>query len=498
MGDLAVDVTRADAVLIGGGIASATLAAMLSELQPDWRIEVLEKLDDVALESSDGWNNAGTGHSALCELNYTPQDVDGSVSPKKATLINEQFQMSRQYWAHLVETGRIGDPSAFIHSVPHMSFVHGADNVDYLRRRHAALVGNPLFDRMEFTTDHSQLAEWAPLVAEDRPVTENIAATYSPDGTDVDFGALTREMLRFASSVGTTVSCGWEVTSLRRMPGAEPREWGVMARRADGSTRVVRAPFVFVGAGGAALPLLQKSGIEEIRGFGGFPISGQWLRCTNPEVIARHDAKVYGKAAVGAPPMSVPHLDTRYIDGKQSLMFGPYAGWTPKFLKQGSLWDLPGSVKPGNLLQMLAVAPPNLDLMTYLVSEVAATPAKRFAALLEYMPSARQEDWELITAGQRVQVIAPDADKVGVLQFGTQLITAADGSIAGMLGASPGASTATTIMLGMLRSVFPDRIDGWEPTIRKMVPSLGTDLADDAGAAHRSLEATASVLGLRG
>lgn len=491
MADL--DVTRADAVLIGGGIASATLAAMLTELEPDWDIVVLERLDSLGAESSDAWNNAGTGHSALCELNYTPQDVDGSVSPAKAISINEQFQISRQFWTHLVENDRIGEPSRFIHTVPHMSFVHGMENADYLRRRHEALVANPLFDRMEFTTEHAQLAEWAPLVSEGRPVTETIAATWSPDGTDVDFGALTREMLDFASRAGTTVATGSEVVDLRRMGN----DWGVMVRStADDSLRVVRAPFVFVGAGGYALPLLQKSGIEEIRGFGGFPISGQWLRCTDPAVIARHDAKVYGKAAVGAPPMSVPHLDTRYVGGKRSLMFGPYAGWSPKFLKSGSYTDLFESIKPSNLTQMMAVAPPNLDLMVYLGSQLAATTHKRFEALLEYMPDARDSDWEEVTAGQRVQVIAPDKKKHGVLQFGTQLITAADGSIGGMLGASPGASTATSIMISMLERMFPQRIEAWRPTLQQMIPSLGTHLSEDAELAHRTLERTAAALDL--
>ena len=491
MADL--DVTRADAVLIGGGIASATLAAMLTELEPEWEIVVLERLDSLGAESSDAWNNAGTGHSALCELNYTPQDVDGSVSPAKAIAINEQFQVSRQFWSHLVENDRIGSPSRFIHTVPHMSFVHGMENADYLRRRHEALVANPLFDRMEFTTEHAQLAEWAPLVSEGRPVTETIAATWSPDGTDVDFGALTREMLAFASRAGTTVSTGSEVVDLRRMG----TDWGVMVRSsADDSVRVVRAPFVFVGAGGYALPLLQRSGIEEIRGFGGFPISGQWLRCTDPETIARHDAKVYGKAAVGAPPMSVPHLDTRYVGGKRSLMFGPYAGWSPKFLKTGRYTDLFESIKPSNLTQMMAVAPPNLDLMVYLDSQLAATHHKRFEALLEYMPDARESDWEEVTAGQRVQVIAPDAKKHGVLQFGTQLIAAADGSIGGMLGASPGASTATSIMLTMLERMFPQRIETWRPALQEMVPSWGTHLSEDRDLAHRTLERTAAALDL--
>ncbi|MCT1558240.1 malate:quinone oxidoreductase [Helcobacillus massiliensis] len=487
-----VNASTADAVLIGGGIASATLAALLTELEPDWRIVVLEKLPKVGQEASDGWNNAGTGHSALCELNYTPQDVDGSVSPKKAISINEQFQLSRQFWSHLVETGSIADPSAFIHSVPHISFVRGLENADYLRRRHEALSQNPLFRDMEYTTSHAELSEWAPLITRGRPETESIAATRSLDGTDVNFGELTRILFDAASKQGTEVRTGRTVTSLRRMG----RDWGVMSRGTDGDVSVVRAPFVFVGAGGNALPLMQDAGIDEIRGFGGFPISGEWLRCTNPDIVADHSAKVYGKAAVGAPPMSVPHLDTRYINGRRELMFGPYAGWSPKFLKTGSNTDLLRSVKPSNIGQMLAVAPPNLDLMTYLVGELTKTFKQRVASLQEFMPSANADDWELITAGQRVQVIAPDKDRLGVLQFGTQLITTADGSMGGMLGASPGASTSVEIMLRMLEAVFPQRSSTWEPKVRAMVPSWRKPLSQDPSAATASLDRTAEVLGL--
>lgn len=486
------DIQRVDAVLIGGGIASATVASLLSELEPDWTIEVIERLDAVAEESSSGWNNAGTGHSALCELNYTPQDVDGSVDPAKALQINEQFQHSREYWSHLVESGFISDPSDFINPVPHMSFVQGLENVDFLRRRHEALIASPLFRNMEFTTDHGKINEWAPLIGRDRPVTQSVAATHSPDGTDVNFGALTRALFAFAETVGTTVITGRTVTDLRRIG----KDWGVMSEDAQGHKRITRAPFVFVGAGGYALPLLQKAGIPEISGYAGFPISGQWLRCTNENIIAEHDAKVYGKAAVGAPPMSVPHLDTRYIDGKRGLLFGPYAGWTPKFLKTGKIWDLPGSVRANNIVPMIAVAPPNLDLVTYLVTEVVASRDKRMASLREYMPSARDEDWELITAGQRVQVIAPDAKKKGVLKFGTEIITAADGSIGGMLGASPGASIAPTIMIKMLSAMLPARAEAWKPTLEAMVPHLHHSLASDPEAATRSLDRTARVLGL--
>lgn len=482
---------RADVILIGGGIASATLACLLTELEPEWDIVVLEKLDEVGKESSDGWNNAGTGHSALCELNYTPQDIDGAVDPAKAVRINEQFQLSRQLWAALVREGKLQDPSSFIHQVPHMSFVRGLDNVDFLTRRFEALKSHPLFDRMEFTTSHTQIGEWAPLITEGRPVTESVAATRCLDGTDVDFGALTRALFDVVSTAHTRVLTGHNVVDFRRMG----TEWGVMSSSADG-TWVHRAPFVFIGAGGNALPLLQKSGIAEIEGFGGFPISGQWLRCKNPRIVERHHAKVYGKAAVGAPPMSVPHLDTRVINGRRELMFGPYAGWSPKFLKTGSIFDLAGSVTPGNIRQMLAVAPPNIDLMTYLVGELAKGHKQRVQTLREFMPQAEAADWELVTAGQRVQVIAPDERRTSVLQFGTQLIVAGDHSIAGMLGASPGASTAVDIMVRLLHQAFPARATRWQARLKELVPSFFHPLSQDPEAAHRCLASTAEALGL--
>jgi malate dehydrogenase (quinone) len=253
---------------------------------------------------------------------------------------------------------------------------------------------------------------------------------------------------------------------------------------------------VFVGAGGMSLNLLQKSGIKEIRGYGGFPVSGVWLRCDNPEVVARHKAKVYGKASVGAPPMSVPHLDTRVVEGNTSLLFGPYAGFTPKFLKNGSVADLLASLRLHNIGPMLAVALGNFSLVRYLVSEVFASRGKRLQALWDFYPSANPDDWYELTAGQRVQVIKPDRKKVGVLQFGTEVVTSADGSIAGLLGASPGASTAAAIMIDVLERCFPQRLGGWSKKLRGMVPSYGTKLSDDADLAYRSTSHTGSVLKL--
>ncbi|MEV8190896.1 malate dehydrogenase (quinone) [Rhodococcus pyridinivorans] len=469
-------VAKTDVVLVGAGIMSATLGALLRQVQPDWSITAFERLDAAAAESSDPWNNAGTGHSALCELNYTPEKPDGSVDIAKAVNVNEQFQVSRQFWAYAVDNGILSDPKNFINPVPHVSFVHGAENVKYLRARYDALAGHPLFEGMEYTESPEVFTERLPLMGKGRDFSDPVALNWTQTGTDIDFGALTKQLLNHVAASGGTVFFGHDVTDVSKQSDGS---WIVKVRnRRTGESRKVQAKFVFVGAGGGALHLLQKSGIKEIKGFGGFPVSGAFLRCTNPEVIAQHSAKVYGKAAVGAPPMSVPHLDTRVIGGKQGLLFGPYAGWSPKFLKQGGIMDLPKSVKPGNLMSMLGVGVTELGLVKYLVGELMQSPADRIGTLAEFVPEARLEDWELIVAGQRVQVIRRKGAG-GVLEFGTAVVNAGDGSIAGLLGASPGASTAVPAMLDVLERCFPQQWAGWQSKLREMVPSLGLKLSDN-------------------
>jgi malate dehydrogenase (quinone) len=483
-----------DVALIGGGIMSATLGTLLKQLQPDWDIQIYEQLGAVALESSNPWNNAGTGHAALCELNYTPQRPDGSIDISSAVKVNEQFQVSRQFWAHLVETGALPDPKAFISSTPHMSFVWGEDNVAYLRKRFDALKDHPLFAGMEYSEDASVIRGWAPLLIPGRKKNVPIAATRTTAGTDVDFGALTRLMMDYLTSNGATLNLEKRVTGLKK---EKDGTWEIKLRNEVGATPSrVHAKFVFVGAGGNALNLLQKAGIPEIRGFGGFPISGEFLRTDNPEVVARHQAKVYGKAAVGSPPMSVPHLDTRIVDGNASLMFGPYAGFSPKFLKKGSLFDLVKSVRPHNLIPMLQAGGRNLSLVSYLVGQLAASKKTKFDSLKEFYPDADPADWYQITAGQRVQVIKKDADKGGVLQFGTEVVASADGTIAGLLGASPGASTAVPIMLGLIEKCFPQKANNWAPAIRRLVPSSGTPVSSNARSAIDVMEQTAAALSL--
>jgi malate dehydrogenase (quinone) len=480
-----------DVALIGGGIMSATLGTLLKQLEPTWSIQIFERLSEVALESSNPWNNAGTGHSALCELNYSPERADGTIDISSAVKVNEQFQVSRQFWSHLLDVGALPDPSAFINSTPHMSFVWGEDNVEYLRKRFEAMKDHPLFASMEFSTDASVIRGWAPLLIPGRRKDQPIAATRVAGGTDVDFGALTKLLVKYLTTNGAELILEESVTNLKRKNGL----WRITTRHTIGNApEIYDAKFVFVGAGGYALNLLQKSGIKEIRGFGGFPVSGEFLRTDNQDLVKKHQAKVYGKASVGAPPMSVPHLDTRVVDGQASLMFGPYAGFSPKFLKTGSAFDLIKSIRWHNLIPMIAAGAQNLGLVRYLLGQLVALPSTKFDALREFFPDGEPGDWYKITAGQRVQVIKKDAKKGGVLQFGTEVVAASDGSIAGLLGASPGASTAVPIMLDLIEKCFPQQIEAWRPKLVAMVPTYGKQLSNNAELAQKTLSATAKEL----
>lgn len=474
---------------------SATLGTFLKLLKPGLTIHVFERMPFPAMESSNPWNNAGTGHAALCELNYMPDSKDGSLpNPAKAIAINEQFQLSLQFWSYLVELGILNEPKSFINATPHMTFVRGAKDVDYLRRRYEALKDQPLFSGIEFTDNPELIAKWAPLLIEGRAGNEPIAATRVASGTDVDFGSITRQLFDYLSKNGVPVHTEAEVQDLRRNRDGS---WNLAVKNiATTNTDYLNAKFVFVGAGGWALKLLQKSGIAEAKGYGTFPVGGQWLRTTNPKIVAKHKAKVYSQASVGAPPMSVPHLDTRVVDGTESLLFGPYATANPKFLKNGSVFDLPASLRPSNLIPYLSVGLTNFSLIRYLIGELLKSKRKKFEALQDFMPTAKAEDWELLNAGQRAQVIKKDKRKGGILQFGTEVITARDGSISGLLGASPGASTAVHVMIQVLERSFAQQIPNFTKQLQKIVPSFGVKLNADPKKAAASIAKTAEVLKL--
>ncbi|WP_106478703.1 malate dehydrogenase (quinone) [Phytohalomonas tamaricis] len=470
-----------DIVLVGAGVMSATLATLLNELEPEARIEIIERLDTPASESSFAWNNAGTGHAGLCELNYTPQADDGSVTIDKAVQINTMFEETKQFWSYLVEHGELGDPSRFVHPVPHMSFVRGEKDVQFLRARFDAMQQHPCFDAMQYTEDNEVIARWAPLLMVDRQPNEAFAATWTDAGTDVDFGALTRQMLERLEALPdeqVRVSTGQTINDLERNSDGS---WTLKIDVKGGHQRTLRSRFVFLGAGGASLHLLQKSGIPESKGYAGFPVSGQWLRCDKPEIVSQHHAKVYSKAGIGAPPMSIPHLDTRNVDGTPSLLFGPFAGFTTKFLKTGSIFDLMRSVRSSNLGPMMAVARDNFSLVKYLLEQVRLSHEQRVEELQAFYPAAKGEDWRLEVAGQRVQIIKQDPKKGGVLQFGTEIVAAGDGSLAALLGASPGASTATSIMLGLIERCFPEKFasTAWQTRLQQIVPARAKAMAQD-------------------
>lgn len=489
---------HADVLLIGAGIMSATLGTLLKELEPSLSISMVESLGDCAQESSHGWNNAGTGHAANCEMNYTPARADGSVDIHKALEVNTEFDLSRQLWSYLVQKGAIPDPQAFIHSCPHMSFVWGAENVAYLRARYKAMSAHHCYRGMEYSEDHAQIAQWAPLIMEGRAADESVAATRIVSGADVDYGSLTHLLVQqLSQQSGFTLQYHQHVDHLEQQADGN---WLVRTKHTGSHEyQIIKAKFVFIGAGGGALELLQKSGIPEGHGYGGFPVSGVWLRCDEDAVCIRHQAKVYGKAPHGSPPMSVPHLDTRIIGGKKSLLFGPYAGFSTRFLKNGSLSDLFRSVRPGNVLPMLDVAKDNWQLSEYLISQVLMSESHQFAMLKDFYPHARSMEWTKAVAGQRVQIIKPGTEKVGTLEFGTELITSSDKSIAALLGASPGASTATYIALQVLQKCFNKQLtpDGWLSKLKTIIPTYEVDLREDSQACFEIRQLTASTLNLQ-
>ncbi len=484
--------------LIGAGIMSATLGVLIKELLPDAEINIYERLDKVGAESSDAWNNAGTGHSAFCELNYTPEREDGTVDISKALRISHEFEVSKQLWAYLLEKGCMPTTSPFINDIDHMSFLWGEENINFLRTRYESMVQYGMFEDMKYSESNEEIKEWIPLMMNGRDPKQKVAATRMAIGTDVNFGAITRAMIKHLESCdGVNLHLGHEVQNLQIEPNGD---WQIEVKDLHtGEEKTAKSEFVFVGAGGGALLLLEKSNIPEEKGYGGFPVSGQFLRCTNQEVVLQHEAKVYGKAETGSPPMSVPHLDTRMLDGERSLLFGPYAGFSTKFLKNGSYFDLPLSIEVHNIWPMLSAGIQNIALTKYLIKQVYQSPEERFAALQKYYPEAKFDDWELITAGQRVQIIKKNKRGGGVLKFGTEIVSNQQKTMAVLLGASPGASTSVSIMLNVLKKCFPDQMASptWQDKLQKMIPSYGHSLIENRDLCLKTRQRTTEILKLQ-
>lgn len=493
----AEEAKKVDVLLIGGGIMSATLGVWLNELEPGLSMEMVERLDGVAQESSNGWNNAGTGHSALAELNYTPEDENGKVQIPKAVEINEAFQISRQFWAWQVQQGVLKNPRSFINSTPHMSFVWGDDNIKFLKKRYEALQASPLFAGMQYSEDPAVIKKWVPLMMEGRDPNQKVAATWTPIGTDVNFGEITRQ---FVAHLQTTPKFDLKLSSeVQDITKNADGSWRVSYKNLkDGSKTETDAKFVFIGAGGGALHLLQKSGIPEAKEYAGFPVGGSFLVTENPAIAEQHLAKAYGKASVGAPPMSVPHLDTRVLDGKRVILFGPFATFSTKFLKEGSYLDLLTTTTTHNVWPMTKVGIKEYPLVEYLAGQLMLSDEDRLNALKEYFPNAKAEDWRLWQAGQRVQIIKRDEAAGGVLKLGTEIVASQDGTIAGLLGASPGASTAAPIMLSVLQKVFKDKVatPAWQEKLHQIVPSYGTQLNGSPEKVAQEWAYTAKVLEL--
>ncbi len=487
--------TKVDVALVGGGVMSATLGALLKHVQPEWSISVYERLEKVAGECSDPWNNAGTGHAALCEMNYTPERPDGSIDITKALLVNEQFHQSRQFWATLVDQKLLPEPKQFINPVPHLSYVGGDEDIAFLRKRYDTLTREPLFSSLRLSDDVGEIERWVPLMLEGRDLSTPLLFTRSDDGTDVNFGALSRYLFEAIARQGAEIALRSEVQALSK---ASDGRWTVDVKdHSSGEHKRVSARFVFIGGGGRAIHLLQKSGISEAKGYGGFPVGGQWLRSTDPALISRHTAKVYGKSTVDAPPMAMPHLDLRMIEGRPGLLFGPYAGFSPKFLKEGSLTDLPRSIRRDNILTMLTVAKDEYPLTLFLIKQALQSNVGKIDTLRNFVPGVRAEDWDLVVAGQRVQIMKPTSKKRGVLEFGTEVVSARDGTLAALLGASPGASAAVSIMLDVMERCFPGEYAAWLPKLRELIPSVGVSLAENPALLEEIQNATDRSLQLK-
>ena len=487
---------KKDVVCIGGGIMSVTLARLLQELDPDIDITIYEKLSSCALESSQTSNNAGTGHAGFCELHYTPMNKQQLINVDLALKINREFEVSLQFWSFLTRKYKSFKPKSFIIQVPHISFVKGDKDISFLKKRYEALSKSILFKGMQFSRSKKTIKEWAPLIGGD--LKDNIAMTRVKYGSDVDFESLSHQMLKILSANKKfSVHKNHEIKSISQ---AEDKTWDIKIYSTKSKKIIlVNTKFIFIGAGGSAIHLLQKSNIKNQIGYAGFPINGEWLICKKSSLTKKHFSKIYGLAGPKAPLMTAPHLDLRIINGKRQLMFGPFASFTFKFLKTGSYLDLLKSIRIKNILPMLHVFICNLNLLSYLIKESGSSYKDKMNALREFYPLASEKDWKLASAGKRVQIIKPYKKIGGKLEFGTEIVWSDDASLAALLGASPGASTSVYSMLNVIEKSFKGKTKSkiWKGKIEKMVPSYNKDLSKQPALFNKTRRSTYKTLGFR-
>ena len=492
------DSANPDVVLIGGGIMSATLAALLEVVAPQWSITVFESA-------------AGRRRRELARLEqrrHRPRrPVRAELHARRARRPGGPGQGRHDQRAVpglppvLVAPGRAGltgAPKEFINPVPHVSFVTGEDGRAYMRARHEALAAQPLFDGLEYSDDPAELAEWTPLMMAGRDPRQLVAATRSAAGTDVNFGALTRMLLEDAADRGVAVHC----QPARHEPRpARPTAAGRSPCRdtVTGERRTVRRPVRLRRRRRRRAAAAAEGGHPGDRRASAASRSAASSCAPAPPSWSQHQAKVYGQAAVGAPPMSVPHLDPRVIDGDHSLMFGPYAGFSPKFLKAGSMFDLPRSVKPNNLGSMLGVARTELALTRYLVNELLQSGADRHQTLRAFVPDGRRArlgDDHRRPARPGHQAGPGDRPRrAPVRHRGRRRRRRHDRRPARRL---PGASTAVSAMLDLLERCFPDRMPAWRPALQEAIPSYGRSLADDPALLAEVRASTMQTLELNG
>ena len=460
-----------DVLIIGAGIMGATLGSILKELDSSLRVDIVESLNNPALESSKALNNAGTGHAGYCELNYTPLLPNNKIDIQKAIQINSGFELSLQYWSYLTKKYHLFSPNKFIKRVPHISLVNGNEDRAYLKKRYLALKNNPLFKTIEFSSDFKTISKWIPLLKTKKSPKE-YAATKVEIGTDLNFGEITYQLISILKTKKNFyLHTNYKVTDLNE---TKDGLWSVEINNVE----KMQAKFIFIASGGNSLKLLQKAKIYEQRSYAGFPVNGQWLVCKNPKIVALHKAKVYGKAEIGSPPMSLPHLDFRIINGEKILMFGPFASFTFKFLISGSLFDFISSIKFHNLKTLCIVFLKEWPLLIYLIKQNFKSHKSRLADLRKFYPDANAEDWQLENAGIRVQIMKKPNIGTPKLEFGTEIIFSGKNNLAALLGASPGASISVKSMIEVIEKCFLNKKKSiaWKSKIKKMIPSYEVNL----------------------